>query len=51
MPPPNGPQLEVDAEHHHAWQQEGDAGGGDGVDRAEVQPAGGVFLQFRSFYK
>ena len=40
----NGPELEVDAEHDHARQQEGDAGGGDGVDRAKVQQTRGVFL-------
>ena len=42
--PANGPQLEVDAQHDHAGEQEGDAGGSDGVDGAEIQPAGGVFL-------
>ena len=40
----DGPELEVDAEHDHARQQEGDAGGGDGVDGAKVQPTRGVFL-------
>ena len=45
MTPPNGPELDVDAEHDQAGQQEGDAGWGDGVDWAEVQPAGCVFLE------
>ena len=35
----DGPELEVDAEHDEAGQEEGDAGGGDGVLRAEVEPA------------
>ena len=38
----NGPELEVDAEHDEAGQEEGDAGGGDGVLRTEVQPAGEI---------
>ena len=38
----DGPELEVDAEHDEARQEEGDAGGGDGVLRAEVEPAGEV---------
>ena len=44
MPTSNEPEFDVDAEHDQAGHQEGDAGGGDGVDWAEVQPAGGVFL-------
>ena len=39
MASPDGPELEVDAEHDEAGQEEGDAGGGDGVLRAEVEPA------------
>ena len=39
MTSPDGPELEVDAEHDEAGQEEGDAGGGDGVLRAEVEPA------------
>ena len=42
MTSPDGPELEVDAEHDEAGQEEGDAGGGDGVLRAEVEPAGEV---------
>ena len=38
----DGPELEVDAEHDDAGKEEGDAGGGDGVLRAEVEPAGEV---------
>ena len=42
MSSPDGPELEVDAEHDEAGQEEGDTGGGDGVLRAEVEPAGEV---------
>ena len=42
MTSPDGPELEVYAEHDEAWEEEGDAGGGDGVLRTEVEPAGQV---------
>ena len=41
----NGPELQVDAQHHHAGQEEGDAGGCDGVDGTEIQPTRCVFLK------
>ena len=50
----NGPELEVDAEHDEAGQEEGDAGGGDGVLRTEVQPAGEILtgiLRSQTFRK
>ena len=44
MSPSNGPEFDVDADHDDAGQQEGDAGGGDGVDWAEVQPARQILI-------
>ena len=44
MSPSNGPEFDVDADHDDAGQQEGDAGGGDGVDWAEVEPARQILI-------
>ncbi len=37
MIPANGPELDVYAQHHQCWKQEGDAGGEDGVLGGELQ--------------
>ena len=44
MSPSNGPEFDVDADHDDAGQQEGDAGGGDRVDWAEVEPARQILI-------
>ena len=50
MAPSNGPEFDVDADHDHAGQQEGDAGGGDRVDWAEVQPARQILILLYSLH-
>ena len=48
--PSNGPEFDVDADHDDARQHEGDAGGGDRVDRAEVQPARQILILLYSLH-